>query len=119
MVRAETDRAFDAGHDDLIKHYKAYDDYILRKVGKLVGTSNWSFSTYFEINGKPVNIGSPQSEEYMGDKSDFPQFTETRPSLGYGLKKAFFDLAGLILWNIVLSVFAFAAFLRADVRLPS
>lgn len=167
-VKAETDRAFDQGQEDLIKHYKAYDDamkkrartaqslsrlsptalfqyaseniaqsgadseewflkdvrnfstvyddYILKKVGKLVGTSNWSFSTYFEINGKPVHIGSPQPEEYQGDKSDFPQFNETRPSLGYGLKKAFFDLSGLLLWNIVLSVFAFAAFLRADVR---
>lgn len=167
-VKKETDRAFDMGQEDLIKHYKAYDDamnkrartaqnlsrisptalfqyasenvaqagpnseawflkdvrnfanvyddYILKKVGKLVGTSSWSFSTTFQINGKPVHISSPQPEEYPGDKSDFPQFTETHPSLGYDLKKAFFDLAGLLLWNIVLAVLAFAVFLRADVR---
>jgi ABC-type transport system involved in multi-copper enzyme maturation permease subunit len=167
-IKAETDRAFNAGQEGLIKHYKAYDDamkkrartaqnisrlsptalfqyaseniaqsgpdseewflkdirnfsniyddYILRKVGKLVGTSNWSFSTYFMIEGKAVTIESPRPEEYQGDKSDFPQFTETRPSLGDGLKKAFFDLASLLIWNIVLAVGAFAAFLKADVR---
>jgi ABC-type transport system involved in multi-copper enzyme maturation permease subunit len=167
-IKEETDRAFDRGQEDLIKHYKAYDDamkkrartaqnlsrisptalfqyasenvaqtgpnseewflkdvrnfanvyddYILKKVGKLVGTSSWSFSTAFQINGKPVHIESPRPEEYQGDKSDFPQFTETHPSLGQDLKNAFFDLAGLILWNIVLAVLAFSAFLRADVR---
>ena len=167
-VKEETDRAFDMGQEDLIKHYKAYDDamkkrartaqnlsrisptamfqyaseniaqtgphneelfvrdirnyadvyddYIINKVGKLVGTSNWSFSTTFKINGKPVHISSPQPEEFQGDKSDFPQFFETHPSLGDDLKIAFPDLAGLILWNIVLAVLAFVAFLRADVR---
>lgn len=167
-VRAETDKAFNEAQEDLIKHFKAYedamkkrsrtaqnlsrispaamfqyasenlarsgpdseewflrdvrnfsgiyDDYILKKVGNLVGTSNWSFSTFFMIEGEAVNISSPKPEEYEGDKSDFPSFSETRPSLGYGLKRAFLDLAGLVLWNIVLSVLAFAAFLRADVR---
>jgi ABC-type transport system involved in multi-copper enzyme maturation permease subunit len=167
-VKKETDRAFDMGQEDLIKHYKAYDDamqkrartaqnlsrisptamfqyasenvaqtgphneelflkdirnyanvyddYILKKVGKLVGTSSWSFSATFEINGKPVHISSPQPEIYDGDKSDFPLFTETPSSLGDDLKIAFPDLAGLILWNIVLAVLAFVAFLRADVR---
>ena len=167
-VKKETDRAFDMGQEDLIKHYKAYDDamkkrartaqnlsrisptamfqyasenvaqtgpnneelflkdirnyanvydaYIIKKVGKLVGTSSWSFSTTFQINGKPVHIRSPQPEIYDGDKSDFPQFTETHPSLGDDLKIAFLDLAGLILWNIVLAVLAFVAFLRADIR---
>jgi len=167
-VKKETDRAFDMGQEDLIKHYKAYDDamkkrartaqnlsrisptamfqyaseniaqtgpyneelflkdirnygnvyddYIIKKVGKLVGTSSWSFSTTFQIDGKPVHISSPQPEEYQGDKSDFPQFTEIHPSLGDDLKIAFPDLAGMILWNIVLAVLAFAAFLRADVR---
>ncbi|MCJ7579874.1 MAG: ABC transporter permease [Candidatus Aminicenantes bacterium] len=167
-VKKETDRAFDMGQEDLIKHYKAYDDamqkrartaqnlsrisptamfqyasenvaqtgphneelflkdirnyanvyddYILKKVGKLVGTSSWSFSTTFQIDGKPVHISSPQPEIYDGDKSDFPQFTETPSSLGDDLIIAFPDLAGLILWNIVLAVLAFVAFLRADVR---
>jgi len=100
-----------------VKNFSSvYDDYILGKVGKLVGTSNWSFSTYFMIGDKAVNISSPRPEEYEGDKSDFPTFTETRPSLGYGLKKALTDLVGLMIWNIILAVFAFAAFLRADVR---
>lgn len=167
-VRWETDRAFDEGQDDLIKHYKFYDDamrkraafaqnlsrlsptalyqyaseniaqvgpkredqfledarnyagvydsYIFGKIGKLVGTSMWSFGTTFMVNGKPVHIESPSPEEYQGDKSDFPQFTENRPSLLLSIKNALFDLVGLILWNLVLCLLAFSAFLYADVR---
>jgi len=167
-VKQETDRAFDEGQDDLIKHYKLYDDamkqravmaqnlsrlsptalfqyasesiaqtgakqeerflrdtrnyaniyddYILEKVGKLVATSMWSFSTDIIINGKSVYISSPHPEEYQGDKSDFPQFVESRASLADSLGNALFDIAVLILWNIILAVLAFSAFLRSDVR---
>ena len=168
QVKSETDRAFDEGQDDLIKHYKLYDDamkqraamaqnlsrlsptalfqyasesiaqtgakqeerflrdtrnyaniyddYILEKVGKLVATSMWSFSTDIIINGKSVYISSPHPEEYQGDKSDFPQFVESRASLADSLGNALFDIAVLILWNIILAVLAFSAFLRSDVR---
>lgn len=167
-VKQETDSAFNEGQDELIKHYKSYedamkqrsrmaqslsrlsptalfqygsediaqsgtkseeqflkdvrnyarvyDDYILEKVGKLVGTSGWSFSTSMMINGKSVYIGSPRPEEYQGDKSDFPRFTETQPSLVHSLREALLDLAGLILWNLVLAMLAFSVFLRTDVR---
>ena len=57
-----------------------YDDYILRKVGKLVGTSSWSFSTYFEINGKPVSIGSPSARRISGRQIRFPA-VYTKPVL--------------------------------------
>lgn len=93
-----------------------YDDYILKKVGKVVGTSPWSFSTRIQLNGKPIYIGSPHPEEYTGDKSDFPRFEESQPTIFRSLRNALFDLAGLILWNLVLAVLAFAAFIRCDVR---
>lgn len=167
-VKEETDRAFNEGQEELIKHYKSYEDamkqralraesisrisptalfqyaseniaqtgtkreeqflkdarsysniydsYILKKVGKLVGTSNWSFSTNMMIAGKSVYIGSPHPEEYQGDKSDFPQFVESQPLLARSLKDALYDIAGLIVWNLVLATLAFSAFLRADVR---
>jgi ABC-type transport system involved in multi-copper enzyme maturation permease subunit len=167
-AKKETDRAFNEGQDDLIKHYKSYDDamkqravmalnmsrlsptalfqyaseniaqtgtkreehflkdariyatiydrYILEKVGKVVGTANWSFGTTFMINGKRVPIDSPSPEEYQGDKSDFPHFVENQPSLALSLKDALFDIAVLMLWNIVLAVLAFSAFIFADVR---
>jgi ABC-type transport system involved in multi-copper enzyme maturation permease subunit len=167
-VKRESDRAFAEGQDELVKHYKSYEDamkqrdimahslsrisptalfqyaseniaqagtkreeqflkdarnyaniydnYILEKLGKLVGTSQWSFSTTMMINGKPVYIGSPRPEEYQGDKSDFPQFAESRPSLARSLRNALLDIAGLIVWNLVLALLAFSAFLRADVR---
>ena len=99
------------------QNYSAiYDDYILKKVGKVVGTSPWNFGTGIELNGKPIHIGSPRPEEYNGDKSDFPRFEESKPSIVRSLKNALLDLAGLILWNLVLAVLAFAAFIRCDIR---
>jgi hypothetical protein len=68
------------------------------------------------IAGKSVYIGSPHPEEYQGDKSDFPQFVESQPLLARSLKDALYDIAGLIVWNLVLATLAFSAFLRADVR---
>ncbi len=167
-AKKETDRAFNEGQEDLIKHYKSYDDamkqraamaqnmsrlsptalfqyasesiaqtgtkreehflknarnyatiydrYILEKVGKVVGTASWSFSTTFIVNGKKVPINSPRPEEYRGDKSDFPHFVENQPSLALSLRDALFDIAVLMLWNIVLAVLAFSAFIFADVR---
>lgn len=93
-----------------------YDEYIQEKVGKVVGTSPWSFSTNIMLNGKSIYIGSPHPEEYTGDTSDFPRFEQGEPSIARSLKNALLDLAGLILWNLVLAILAFAAFIRSDVR---
>lgn len=95
---------------------RAYDAYIMKKLSKVVQTSNSSFSTYIEFKGKRISLHSPQPEEYQGDTSDFPRFVERRPSLGDGLRSALGDLVGLILWNIVLAILAFYAFARTDVR---
>jgi len=89
---------------------------VFPEVGKLVGTSIWSFATYFMINGKSIFISSPMPEEYRGDKSDFPRFVESQPSIADSLRGALLDLVGLILWNLVLAILAFIAFIRCDVR---
>jgi ABC-type transport system involved in multi-copper enzyme maturation permease subunit len=93
-----------------------YDNYILEKLGKLVGVSYWSFSTSMTINGKHVNIESPHPEEYQGDKSDFPKFVESNPNLAHNVQEAALDLAGLSVWNLVLAGLAFWAVSRCDVR---
>jgi ABC-type transport system involved in multi-copper enzyme maturation permease subunit len=93
-----------------------YDSYILEKVGRLVGTSPWSFGSGVTINGKYIDISSPYPEEYQGDKSDFPQFAESRPNLAGNMQEAFVDLAGLSLWNVILAALAFWAIWRCDVR---
>lgn len=99
------------------RNYSAvYDNYILKKIGKVVATSPWSFSTNIELNGKPIYIGSPFPEEYQGDKSDFPRFEKSHLSIIRSLRNALLDLSGLILWNLMLAVLAFAAFIRGDVR---
>jgi len=93
-----------------------YDNYILEKLGKLVGVSNWSFSTSVTVNDKHIHISSPHPEEYQGDKSDFPQFVESNPNLAHNVQEAALDLAGLSLWNLVLAGLAFWAVSRCDVR---
>jgi len=102
--------------EDINNYADIYDNYILKKVGKLVGTSSWQFSSTIEVNGKSVNIESPNPVEYQGDKSDFPHFVESQTSLARSLRDALFDIAGLIVWNLILASLAFSAFLRADVR---
>jgi ABC-type transport system involved in multi-copper enzyme maturation permease subunit len=100
-----------------VKNYsRIYDDYILKKVGKVVGTSPWSFSSGATLNGKYINLQSPFPQEYTGAKSDFPKFSESRPSLVDGLRKGLWDIAGLLVWNIILATLAFSVFLRTDVR---
>jgi ABC-type transport system involved in multi-copper enzyme maturation permease subunit len=101
---------------DVRNYSRTYDDYILKKVGKVVGTSPWSFSTGATLNGKYINLQSPYPQEYAGDKSDFPKFSESRPSLLDGLTNGLWDIAGLLVWNIILAGLAFSVFLRTDVR---
>ncbi len=93
-----------------------YDNYILEKVGRLVGTSYWSFGSGITVNGKYINISSPHPQEYEGDKSDFPHFAESSPNLPGNMQEALLDLAGLSLWNLILAVLAFWAISRCDVR---
>ncbi len=93
-----------------------YDSYILQKVGRLIGTSHFSFSTSITVNEKYFHISSPYPQEYQGDKSDFPHFTESGPNLPHNVQEAFLDLAGLSLWNLILAMLAFWAIWRCDVR---
>jgi ABC-type transport system involved in multi-copper enzyme maturation permease subunit len=93
-----------------------YDNYILEKVGRLVGTSYWSFGSGVTVNGKYIDISSPYPQEYQGDKSDFPQFVESKPNLARNVQEAALDLAGLSLWNLVFTGLAFWAISRCDVR---
>jgi ABC-type transport system involved in multi-copper enzyme maturation permease subunit len=102
--------------EDIRSFSRIFDAYVLKKTGKLVGQSNWMFSTSVKLGGKTIDVHSPEPDAYQGDMSDFPKFVEHAPRLGDGLKNAFEDIAGLLLWNIILAFLAFAVFLRADVR---
>jgi hypothetical protein len=102
--------------EDIRSFSRIFDAYVLKKTGKLVGQSNWKISSSVKLGGKTIDVHSPEPEAYQGDMSDFPKFVEHAPRLGDGLKNALGDIAGLLLWNIVLAFLAFAVFLRADVR---
>jgi ABC-type transport system involved in multi-copper enzyme maturation permease subunit len=110
----------DTGEENFLSQCREYsravDDFILRKLGRIVRVSRWSFSTNMEFQGKPIVVRSPQPLNYQGDMSDFPRFSERRVSVGAAFKSALRDLAGLLVWNILLAGLAFSAFLRTDVR---
>jgi ABC-type transport system involved in multi-copper enzyme maturation permease subunit len=114
---SETGPAADARFLQNVRNYsRVYDDYILKKVGKVVGTSPWGFSTDATLNGKRIYLESPSPKEYDGDKSDFPRYSESKPTILGGLGSGLWDIAGLVIWNIILAGLAFSAFLRSDVR---
>ncbi len=119
---------------------KTYDNYIRQKVGKLVpqikGVS--SISENGTVGGvvggniggvvgegssdeagrstKSVHVSAPIPEEYHGDKTDFPVFVDIKPPMIYSLKISLSALTGLLIWNITLTLLAFGAFIRSDVR---
>ena len=98
------------------EYSRVFDDYILQKIGRIVRVSGWTFGTNLEFQGRFIAIRSPQPLNYQGDMSDFPKFEERRPAFGAAFKSALGDLAGLLVWNILLAGLAFSAFLRTDVR---
>ncbi|HVP89636.1 MAG TPA: ABC transporter permease subunit [Terriglobales bacterium] len=100
----------------VLEYSRVYDAYVLKKLGKVVQSSNFSFGETVTFHGKKISLDSPVPREYEGDKSDFPVFSERQSSVGAGVKGALGDLAGLILWNILLAGLAFSVFLRTDVR---
>ena len=106
----------EAFSENIRSYSRNYDAYVLKKTGRLVGQSNWMMTRSINLNRKTIDIHSPRPEAYRGDMSDFPKFVEHAPRLADGLKNAFGDIAGLLAWNIVLALLAFAVFLRADVR---
>jgi len=108
------------GEEEFLKNIssysKIYDTYVMKKTGKLISQSNWTFSSSVKLDGKSIDLHSPQPEAYRGDMSDFPKFVERRPRFSDGIASALGDIAGLLVWNILLAGLAFSVFLRSDVR---
>jgi ABC-type transport system involved in multi-copper enzyme maturation permease subunit len=107
-------------HDRFLKDVQTYstvfDAYVLKMVGEVIGTSPFFFTVYVSLNGKQIQIQSPFPQEFQGDKSDFPNFPESKLGLLDSLSSGLWNIAALLIWNIILAVFAFSAFVRADVR---
>jgi ABC-type transport system involved in multi-copper enzyme maturation permease subunit len=93
-----------------------FDAYVLKKVGEVIGTSPFFFTVYVSLNGKQIPIQSPFPQEFQGDKSDFPKYSESKLGLLDAFASALWNVAALLTWNIVGAVLAFLAFARADVR---
>ena len=119
MARTRSNKIYLPGR--FLKDAKAYsgvyDSYILQKVGELVASSTYFLGgTYGLGKGKRIDLLTPRPKEYHGDKSDFPVFSESRVDIRHNIKEASLDLAGLAIWNLILSMLAFAAISRCDIR---
>jgi ABC-type transport system involved in multi-copper enzyme maturation permease subunit len=101
---------------DVQKYSEVFDAYVLKKVGEVVGTSSFFFTAYVSLNGKQIPIQSPFPQEFQGDKSDFPKFSESKLGLLNGFAGGLWNIAVLLIWNIIGAVLAFSVFIRADVR---
>lgn len=101
---------------DVQMYSRTYDTYVLKKVGEVIGTSPFFFTVYITLNGRQIPIQSPFPQEYQGDKSDFPKYSESKPGLLEAFASVLWNVATLLTWNIIGAVLAFLAFARADAR---
>ncbi|MBT4483609.1 MAG: ABC transporter permease subunit [Candidatus Latescibacteria bacterium] len=101
---------------DISSYSILYSRFVMEKVGKLVEEPIFSMGWHVIFKDKGLRISTPKPEQYEGDMSDFPAFQQSKQSFIRTLRDAMLNLSGLLLWNIVLAIGAFWAFLRADVR---
>ncbi len=97
-------------------YYLVYENYVREKVGKVIPNCSWSFSTSRTVNGKQLHVGSPHPEQYGGDMSDFPFFSEPKWSVIDSLRASLINLFVLFLWNVVLFVAAHYVFVKRSLR---
>ncbi|MBT4484614.1 MAG: ABC transporter permease subunit [Candidatus Latescibacteria bacterium] len=106
--------------DDIHGYFIIFTDYISKYVGD---NPLLLYDTYYHVimnfEGEMIQISTlifADDEQPEFDTTNFPVFQQTEPSLVHAINDALVDLSGLLLWNIVLALGAFIAFLYADVR---
>ena len=97
-------------------HYRIFEGYVRDKIGKVVPNAKWNFMTNRYIDGKNFLVSSPQPEEYKGDMSDFPYFSERPWSVLDSLRISLINLTILFLWNILFFVAAHYIFVKQSLR---
>jgi ABC-type transport system involved in multi-copper enzyme maturation permease subunit len=98
-------------------YYPVYENYVREKVGKvspLGRMPTWRIRR--DIDGERVTFETPSPQEYEGDMSDFPYFTEPKWSVIDSLRLGLSNLAALFLWNVLLFVAAHYVFVKRDLR---
>jgi ABC-type transport system involved in multi-copper enzyme maturation permease subunit len=103
--------------NDLAAFAPVYDDFLVSRVGWLPREYNFSGSRYsVVIAGEKVQVETPRLTNRPFEESDIPMFVERQSSISGTLRAALADLAGLLIWNIILAMGAIFAIRRADVR---
>ncbi len=124
MLLDTAERSASSGLLSLIRFYgdarefsSRYDGFIRDKQGTIVVATRHMMAVQYRKSPEISSVvQNPWPVEYNGDKSDFPRFEPRMPSIASVLHDSLLDIAGLLLWNLVLAMGAFLAFNRADVR---
>jgi ABC-type transport system involved in multi-copper enzyme maturation permease subunit len=91
-----------------------YLDYVESKVGEIIPT--WQPPINIRLPDKTIiNAPEVRAKQYDGDMSDFPLFAYPNPSIPERLQNALFNIALLILWNVVCFLGAHIIFIRRDI----
>ena len=86
------------------------------KVGKVVPWCKMTISMGKDLGDKKVVIQTPRPENYRGDMSDFPHFSEPRWSVMDSLRVSLNNLAILFFWNVLFFVSAHYIFVKRSLR---
>jgi len=96
----------------IVENYQDVKD----KAGKLVPAPGFFSSMRFQFQGEWVSINRHWPPKYEGKLGDFPTFPLFSPSMREIVSDSLVDLSLLIVWNGLLMLGAYVAFLRYDVR---
>jgi len=95
---------------------EVYDRYVEAKVGKLVPYCRYFRRMSFQFGGRWVRVDHPMPPKYVGSLSDFPAFEQKSPSLREVVSDSLLDISLIFVWNVLMVLSAYAAFVRYDVR---
>jgi hypothetical protein len=93
-----------------------YAQYVRAKVGKVVPLPRFFGGMRFQFEGETIIVARPHPSNYEGELTDFPAFPRVSPSLGEMMSDALVEVSSLILWNVLVILGGYVAFIRYDVR---
>ena len=101
-------------------YYLVYEDYVREKIGRVIPWCDSlrvrAFRTSVKLGSETFVVRSPRPEEYEGDMSDFPHFSEPKWSMTDSLRASLVNLFILFLWNALLFMAAHYVIAKRDLR---
>lgn len=97
-------------------YYTIFENYVRGKLGKIRTMPRNARNIGTVVDGKFIGFRTKPAESYEGDLSDFPHFTEPEWSVIDSLRASLNNLLALFLWNTVLFMTSYLAFIKRSLR---